>query len=41
MDILEKDWVSVFCYPETFEQIKENILQDSQKIYLVFQHDIK
>lgn len=40
-DILEKDWVSVFCYPETFEQIKESILQDAQKIYLIFQHDIK
>jgi len=40
-DMYEKKWISVFCYPETFEQIKENILQDSQKIYLVFQHDIK
>ncbi|MGE4444151.1 MAG: elongation factor P maturation arginine rhamnosyltransferase EarP [Candidatus Altimarinota bacterium] len=40
-DILKKDWVSVFCYRETFEQIRETILQDSQKIYLVFQHPIE
>lgn len=40
-NMYEKKWISVFCYKETFQQIKENILQDSQKIYLVFQHDIK
>lgn len=40
-EIYEKDWVSVFCYPETFEQIREVILQDSQKVYLVFQHSIE
>lgn len=40
-EIYDKPWISVFCYKETFEQIKEALLQDTQKIYLVFQHDIQ
>lgn len=40
-EIYQKDWVSIFCYPETFQQIKDVILQDTQKLYLVFQHEIQ
>lgn len=37
-NIYEKKWISVFCYKETFESIKDFILEDSEYFYLVFDH---
>lgn len=36
--IYQKEWVSVFCYKETFEIIKEVIQQDTNRYYFLFDH---
>lgn len=37
----QKTWISIFCYKETFEEIKEAILQDTENFYLLFQYQLQ
>lgn len=39
-EIFDKVWVWVFCYKETFEEIKEIILENKNIIFFVFDYDI-
>ena len=35
-DFYQKNWISVFVYPETFEIIKDLILKDKENLYFIF-----
>jgi len=38
-DFYHKNWISVFCYIETFKNIKEFILKDNKNIYFIFDYN--
>lgn len=40
-ETLNKKWVSLFCYPDTFQEISQEILKDSEHLYFVFDYDIQ
>lgn len=39
-NIYQKKWISVFCYKETFESIKDIILDDNENFYLIFDNNL-
>lgn len=38
--LYQRNWISVFCYKETFEKIKNSISQDKENMYLLFDNTL-
>ncbi|MDD5769610.1 MAG: elongation factor P maturation arginine rhamnosyltransferase EarP [Candidatus Gracilibacteria bacterium] len=39
-NLYDKKWISIFCYKETFENIKDIILNDKDNLYFVFDNNL-